>query len=174
MTESSPTVTFFVSGGTVPLGAPSYVPREADRALLEALGSGRYAYVLTSRQMGKSSLSVRTMEALRDRGVRSAFVDLTRVGGRNVTAEQWYAGLLSEVGRGLGDRAALLAHWKAHAELGPMQRFFGALRDIVADSDQAIVVFIDEIDTIRSLAFSTDEFFAGIRECYNRRVEDPA
>src|SRR4029434_9330785 len=33
---------------------------------------------------------------------------------------------------------------------------------------------VDEIDTVRSLPFSTDEFFAAIRECYNRRTEDPA
>ena len=37
-----------------------------------------------------------------------------------------------------------------------------------------MVVFIDEIDAVRSLPFSTDEFFAAIRECYNRRSEDPA
>src|SRR5439155_8290890 len=36
-----------------------------------------------------------------------------------------------------------------------------------------LVIFIDEIDTVRSLPFSTDEFFAAIRECYNRRTEDP-
>ena len=36
-----------------------------------------------------------------------------------------------------------------------------------------VVVFIDEIDAVRSLPFSTDEFFAAIRECYNRRTEDP-
>src|SRR5437016_2164686 len=36
-----------------------------------------------------------------------------------------------------------------------------------------LIVFIDEIDAVRSLAFSTDEFFAGIRECYNRRSQDP-
>src|SRR5262249_3756336 len=35
------------------------------------------------------------------------------------------------------------------------------------------VIFIDEIDVVRSLPFATDEFFAAIRECYNRRVEDP-
>src|SRR5207245_2189827 len=34
------------------------------------------------------------------------------------------------------------------------------------------VLFIDEIDLVRSLPFSTDEFFAAIRECYNRRPED--
>src|SRR5437588_8084230 len=36
-----------------------------------------------------------------------------------------------------------------------------------------IVLFIDEVDVVRSLPFSTDEFFAGIRECYNRRSDDP-
>ncbi|HEY7543865.1 MAG TPA: carboxypeptidase regulatory-like domain-containing protein, partial [Blastocatellia bacterium] len=33
-------------------------------------------------------------------------------------------------------------------------------------------IFIDEIDAVRSLPFPTDEFFAGIRELYNRRAED--
>jgi WD40 repeat protein len=35
------------------------------------------------------------------------------------------------------------------------------------------VIFIDEIDAVRGLPFSTDEFFAAIRECYNRRTQDP-
>ena len=35
-----------------------------------------------------------------------------------------------------------------------------------------MVIFVDEIDAVRSLPFSTDEFFAGIREFYNRRTED--
>src|SRR4029078_12577354 len=35
------------------------------------------------------------------------------------------------------------------------------------------VIFIDEIDAVRGLPFSTDEFFAAIREFYNRRSEDP-
>ena len=35
------------------------------------------------------------------------------------------------------------------------------------------MIFIDEIDAVRSLPFSTDEFFAAIRECYNRRTQDP-
>src|SRR5262249_36067604 len=36
-----------------------------------------------------------------------------------------------------------------------------------------VVIFVDEIDQVRSLPFSTDEFFAGIRECYTRRTQDP-
>jgi hypothetical protein len=37
-----------------------------------------------------------------------------------------------------------------------------------------VVIFVDEIDVVRSLPFSTDEFFAAIRECYNRRWREPA
>src|SRR5205807_5979696 len=37
----------------------------------------------------------------------------------------------------------------------------------------SLVIFVDEIDAVRSLRFSADEFFAAIRECYNRRSQDP-
>jgi hypothetical protein len=36
------------------------------------------------------------------------------------------------------------------------------------------VIFVDELDVVRSLPFRTDEFFAALREFYNRRSEDPA
>src|SRR5205814_7968865 len=36
-----------------------------------------------------------------------------------------------------------------------------------------LVIFVDEIDIVRSLPFFTDEFFAAIRECYNRRSANP-
>src|SRR6185369_14587890 len=37
-----------------------------------------------------------------------------------------------------------------------------------------LVVFVDEIDVTRSLPFSTDEFFAAIRQCYVGRATEPA
>jgi len=166
---------FFVSGGTVPLESRSYIERSADTALFEALSAGKFCYVLNSRQMGKSSLCVRTMARLEAGGTRTAFVDLTKIGGRNVTPDQWYAGLVVEVGRALGMRAEMLRNWQEQRELSPMQRFFSALRDVALEKIAApIVVFVDEIDASRSLPFSANEFFAGIRECYNRRVHDPA
>jgi hypothetical protein len=48
-----------------------------------------------------------------------------------------------------------------------------AIREVVlTNSINKVISFIDEIDIVRSLSFSTDEFFAGIREFYNRRTED--
>src|SRR5689334_5753565 len=90
---------FFFAGGTLPPDALSYVERQADRDLLAALRQGDYCYVLNSRQMGKSSLCVRTMARLRAEDIRTAFLDLTKFGGRNLSAEQWYAALLAELGR---------------------------------------------------------------------------
>src|SRR5439155_5493090 len=146
---------FYITGGTLPPDALSYVERQADRDLLAALRQGEYCYVLNSRQMGKSSLCVRTMARLREEGVRTAFLDLTKFGGRNLTAEQWYAALLSELGRELGLRSELVAFWKEHQELPPLQRLFGALTEAALPALAGpVVVFVDEIDVTRPLPFS--------------------
>jgi adenylate cyclase len=59
MTEPTDS-SFYVTGGTLRHDAPSYVERGADAALFHGLITGEFCYVLTSRQMGKSSLMART------------------------------------------------------------------------------------------------------------------
>ena len=124
---SSEDSSFYVVSGTLPLNSQSYVPRQADKDLLAALLSGEYCFVLNSRQMGKSSLSVRTMARLQEAGVKTVFLDLTKIGGSNVTPEQWYIGLLSETGRVLGLRKEFLAYWKENSEYSLVQRYIGSL-----------------------------------------------
>ncbi|MDR3691908.1 MAG: AAA-like domain-containing protein [Fimbriimonas sp.] len=166
---------FFVSGGTLPLDSASYIQRDCDKVLFNALRESRYCYVLNTRQMGKSSLSVRVLADLESAGWKTVSIDLTQMGGRNVTPEQWYAGLASEVGRALGIRAEVLQYYRDQEAVGPMRRFFAALRDVVLEHfEQPVTICIDEIDATRNLPFDTDEFFAGIRECFNHRVVDPA
>jgi WD40 repeat protein len=188
---------FFVAGGSLRSDTPSYVERTADGELFGALNAGEFCYVLTSRQMGKSSLMVRTVARLRQENVRVAVLDLTAL-GQNLGHEQWYCGLLGRLGEQLGLERELDESWKANARLGPCRRWMKALRDVALrasversafsveeqtphlnarrptpNAERRLVIFIDEIDIVRSLPFSTDEFFAAIRECYNRRTEDP-
>jgi WD40 repeat protein len=170
---STATAPFYVTGGTLRPDAPSYVERQADADLYDGLTRGEFCYVLTARQMGKSSLMARTAARLRQDGVAVVVLDLTRV-GQNLTPEQWYDGLLVQAGEALDLEAELDDFWLDHSRLAPLQRWMEAVRQVVlARVPGRVTIFIDEIDAVRSLPFSADEFFAGIRECYNRRAEDP-
>ncbi|MCW3050987.1 MAG: hypothetical protein JWN14_157, partial [Chthonomonadales bacterium] len=51
MTQSPDTSHFYVSGGALPLDAPSYVVRQADTDLVHSLREGRLCYVLDARQV---------------------------------------------------------------------------------------------------------------------------
>lgn len=163
---------FYVVGGTMWPGAQSYVCRRSDEELFTGLMENDFCHVLTARQMGKSSLMVRTAARLRQSGIRVAALDLTGI-GTNLTPEQWYSGLIVQLGDRLKLEDELLDFWSAHLSIGPMQRWISAIRKVVLPSCPGrLVIFIDEIDAVASLNFSTDEFFSGIRECYNLRNED--
>lgn len=172
MPETLP-ASFFVVGGTLRRDAPSYIERAADQTLYQALQAGEICYLLTARQMGKSSLMVRTAARLRDSGARVAVLDLTSL-GQNLTTEQWYNGLIERAGQQFRLEEEVEDCWRRFPHLGPMRRFMRVLSDVILPvREDRIVIFVDEIDAVRSLPFSTDEFFAGIRECFNRRSSDP-
>src|SRR5438876_649963 len=123
--------------------------------------------------MGKSSLMVRTANKVRSQGAHVIALDLSAI-GQNLTPGQWYNGLLTSMGDQLGLEDELEQFWIANERLGPVQRWFSSIRKaVLAWRRGKVVFFLDEIDSVRSLPFSTDEFFAAIRECYNRRSEDP-
>jgi hypothetical protein len=122
--------------------------------------------------MGKSSLMVRTVKRLHEAGVAVAVLDLTAI-GQNLTLEQWYDGLISRLGQQLNLEDELFDFCEQHREWGPLQRWVTAIEQVVLTRiSSQVVIFVDEIDIVRSLPFSTDEFFAAIREFYNRRSRE--
>jgi tetratricopeptide (TPR) repeat protein len=164
---------FFQSGGALEADAPSYVTRQADHELSQAIQSGHYCNVLTARQIGKSSLMVRSVSRLQAQGIRTVVIDLTRM-GTTVSAAEWYFGLLSQFRRQLGLSLDDTVWWTERHQLSPVQRFSDFLRQVVlTELQESIVVFIDEIDSTLSLPF-TDDFFAAVRAAYNARASDPA
>src|SRR5713226_2173828 len=127
---SNPAPGFYVTGGTLQRNAASYVERRADTDLYEGLQRGEFCYVLTSRQMGKSSLMVHTAGRLREAGVAVAVLDFTSI-GQTLTTEQWYDGLLARLGQQLDLEDELEAFWLGHERLGPLQRWMTSLREVV-------------------------------------------
>ncbi|MEM9217281.1 MAG: AAA-like domain-containing protein [Cyanobacteria bacterium P01_F01_bin.150] len=166
---------FYQVGGSLPSQATSYVERQADIDFHTALTAGQYCYVLNSRQMGKSSLRVRTMQRLQQEGVTCIYIDLQGIGKQNVTPEKWYAGLFKE----LVNQAELSINWRqwwrSHQDvLSPVQCLRTLIDEVLlVEVKTPIVVFVDEIDALLSQDFSADDFFGLVRHCYNRRADAP-
>ena len=164
---------YFKVGGSLRYGHPSYITRQADRDIYNALKQKEFCYVLNSRQMGKSSLRVRTMKTLSKIGFKCVAIDLGIL-GRFPTAEQWYGGLVAELWRKLRLSSGIdddLSWWRSHLDLSPLQRFNRFVEDVLlVNCLEDIVIFLDEVDNIINLDFR-DELLILIRNCYEKRVE---
>src|SRR5262245_48749894 len=140
------TRSIYTIGGTVQGDRGLYIERAADAELLALCRAGAFAYVLTARQMGKSSLMTKTAARLTNEGLQTAQIDLTLI-GTALSADQWYLGLITEIADQLDLITEPLAWWAERAHLGPAQRLTDFLREVVLREVAAsIVIFVDEID----------------------------
>jgi WD40 repeat protein len=161
-------------GGSLPANTPTYVERQADRDLEKYLHGGEFCYVLNSRQMGKSSLKLRTMQRLEMAGVVCAEIDLAGIGVAGLTEKQWYDSITDELATQLGLESELQSFWDTHAQLAAVNRLAKFIDAIVLTQiDSQIVIFVDEIDLVISLGYFTDDFFRLIRGCSERQASRP-
>ncbi len=156
--------------------APSYVVRQADDDLYHGLNAAEFCYVFNSRQMGKTSLQVRIMKRLQAEGIACTTIDVSGRGIQNIKPEQWYGAIVYTLIKDFeiaNPSEFLRSWWRDRIDLSPVQRLGEFIEEVLLVALQTnIVIFIDEIDSILSLNFPSDDFFALIRSCYEQRTRN--
>ncbi|MBD2454795.1 AAA-like domain-containing protein [Nostoc sp. FACHB-87] len=160
-------------GGSLREGTEIYVRRQADSDLYTGLKAGIFCYVLNSRQMGKSSLRVRTMSRLQSEGFVCVAFEMRELCVYQVSADEFYGGFVSHFASELNIEIDLESWWSQNTLLHPFLRLSKFVEEVLlANISQQIIVFVDEIDSILNLEFK-DDFFAFVRSCYNKRADKP-
>jgi hypothetical protein len=170
-------MTLYKVGGSLENHDPTYVIRSSDQQLYHALKAGQFCYVFNSRQIGKSSLMVRTKHQLEAEGYACTVIDMTLIGSQDTTPLQWYKGIVMDLLRGFRcfDKLNFKVWWQEQEGISLLQKLSEFLEILLIQQfpEQNLCIFIDEIDSILSLDFPTDDFFALIRACYNQRAINP-
>lgn len=169
----------YQTGGSLSTDFPTYVERPADIELYQNIKAGNFCYVLAARQMGKSSLRVRAMDKLaKEDNYKCVSIDITSLGSQNTEPSDWFYSFLHNVAKGLQLKTDVNLWWKQKKDFTPVARLLDFFEEIVLNEIyNNIVIFIDEIDSLMGLdknKFSTDDFFAAIRQLFNMRVDNHA
>jgi len=162
-----PPVIRFHAGGTFPLNNTLYVTRKADNQLLELCRKREYVSVLAPRQMGKSSLIVRTINRLKNEA-STAYIELNEL--KRKFDDEWYFGIIDIIVSELKLQAEYDAWRQQLVSSGGVFRLSRFFEEVVLTKIAGnIIIFIDEIDSAASHNLK-DDLFATVRALYNKRA----
>jgi len=156
-------------GGALKPHDPFYIRREADHRIdLAADSQGETLVIKAARQMGKSSLLIRYLEACRAAGKQCAFVDFQGFGERDLAD---FGSLLNRLA------SALLRCFKLPTQpIPPLSyplAFTHFVEDVIlAQVSKSTTFAFDEVDRVLGRPYQCD-FFAMLRMWHNNRAQRP-
>jgi DNA-binding SARP family transcriptional activator len=160
-------------GGAVSLGSPFYLERPTDAAFMTALARGdSIVLVKGARQIGKTSLLARGLDASRRAGARIVSTDLQKFTGEQMeTADALFFTVAAEIAEQLELDLSLEEVWNPRRGWNVnFERFLR--REVLGRGEAPIVWGLDETDRLFGLPFS-GEVFGLFRSWHNQRSMDP-
>ena|ERR1700677_3638884 len=151
-----------------------YVSRAADRQTDDIVeGMGRPGYVLVARQMGKTNLLINLKRNREAKGDIVLYLDLSN---RVESSRGFFRNVIDialESASLLSNPVSAIISKQRINMLEPNVEFDRHLREIMrAIGNRRMVVILDEIDSLASVAYS-DVIFAQIRSMYFSRTNYP-
>ena len=158
-------------GGTLDVDDPWYLPRQTDTtALAHIRQPGQTLTIKGPRQMGKSSLLMRTVKAGMDAGKNVALLDFQLVGeDSKADADLFFRRFAAWVAEQLNLPDAVEKFWNAgYASPQNCTRYME--QHVLEPIGGPCILAIDETDAIFQTTFSQD-FFSMLRSWHNRRAD---
>ncbi len=159
-----------VPGGTLDVDDPWYLPRPEDATALSAASQpGQTLTIKGPRQMGKSSLLMRTVKAGLDHGKRVALLDFQLVDeATKADATLFFGRFASSIAEQLELPDTVRQQWDAGYS-NPQNCTRYVERQILQPLNGPCMIAIDETDSIFRTTFSED-FFAMLRSWHGLRA----
>ena len=159
--------------GTMELESKFYIERQLDRIALETIErQGVTVTIKGPRQMGKSSLLNRTMQAARKAGKQVVFLDFQLFERQALKdSELFFREFCTWLSDELDLEDQVDAYWQR--KVGNAQRCTRYVSRHILKSVQApIVLAMDEVESIFDTTFRSD-FFSMLRSWHNNRAIQP-
>jgi hypothetical protein len=161
--------------GSMDTESEFYIERSEDAKALAALQrKGGTVTILGPRQMGKSSLLIRTITQARQQQKRVAFLDFQRLETAALTEDDlFYRRFCEWMTVSLRLPSQVDAYWDKYKALGNPLRCTYYVQDyLLAEVNQSIFLAMDEVDKLIVAPFR-DEFFSMLRSWHNERAVEP-
>ncbi len=150
-------------GGNLDPNSPVYVTRPEDNKLAEHIAVGDFVSIMAARQMGKTSMLLRTRKILSKAGMAIAYVDLSPA--REETLQGWYGYICNSINEQLlGKEAPPLPN--THLEF---MQFIRTAATILGS--KRFCIMLDEIGTVPPAM--SDAFFGNVRYVFSNRQVKP-